>query len=94
MIKPALNPTTGQTAGQMTWRLPGQREPLLHLRSGPLAPWQPYTSCPQYAVPDRPFLSAGYATFVHLLRQNWEVVVLERRTLVPSGNAHGHQVGD
>jgi hypothetical protein len=59
MIKPALNPTTGQTAGQMTWRLPGQREPLLHLRSGPLAPWQPYTSMqfpigPSYRLDMRP----------------------------------------
>jgi hypothetical protein len=52
--------------GQMTWRLPGQLEPVLHLR--------PYTECPQYMVPDKPDLSAGYATFVSLLRQQWQII--------------------
>jgi hypothetical protein len=75
MTEPTLNPAAGPTVGQMTWRLPGQLEPLLHLRSGPLDFWQPYTNCPQYMVPDSPLLSAGYATFVHLLKQNWEVVI-------------------
>ncbi len=60
--------------GQMTWRLPGQVEPLLHLRTDILEPWKPYTECPQYMVPDPPDLSAGYATFVSLLKQQWQIV--------------------
>jgi hypothetical protein len=60
--------------GQMTWRLPGQIEPLLHLRPDDLTPWKPYTDCPQYMVPDKPDLSAGYATFVSLLKQQWQII--------------------
>jgi hypothetical protein len=69
-IDQTINPATGQ----MTWRLPGQAEPLLHLRSHPLEPWKPYTECPTYMKPDPPYVSAGYATFINLLKLNWEVV--------------------
>jgi hypothetical protein len=65
---------TETPVGQMTWRLPGQVEPLLHLRTSILEPWKPYTECPQYMVPDQPNLSAGYATFVRLLQQKWQVI--------------------
>jgi hypothetical protein len=63
-----------QSKGQMTWRVPGVSEPTLHLRSNHLEKWKPYTECPQHMVPDQPYLSAGYATFVALLKQNWEVI--------------------
>jgi hypothetical protein len=62
------------STGQMTWRLPGQLEPLLHLRINALEDWKPYTECPQYSVPDHPDLSAGYTTFVSLLKQQWQIV--------------------
>jgi hypothetical protein len=65
---------TEPAIGQMTWRPPGQVEPLLHLRRNVLEPWKPYTECPQHMVPDPPNLSAGYATFVNLLRQKWQVI--------------------
>jgi hypothetical protein len=74
MTESTMTADRGQTAGQMTWRLPGQVEPLLHLRSNPLEPWKPYHDCPTYMAPDQPFLSAGYATFVKLLKLNWEII--------------------
>jgi hypothetical protein len=65
---------TEPAVGQMTWRLPGQTEPLLHLRTSILEPWKPYHECPKYMIPDPPSLSEGYATFVHLLQQKWQVI--------------------
>jgi hypothetical protein len=71
---------SGQTntpiAGQMTWRLPGQVEPLLHLRPNAMADWKPYTECPEYMAPDHAHFSPGYATFIKLLKQNWVVLKL------------------
>jgi hypothetical protein len=75
MTELTLHPVANQKAGQMTWRLPGQSQPMLHLRLKPSDPWQAYTNCPQHMVPDPSFLSAGYATFFHLLKQDWEVVI-------------------
>jgi hypothetical protein len=51
---------TETPVGQMTWRPPGQAEPFLHLRTS--------------MVPDPPHMSAGYATFVRLLQQQWQVI--------------------
>jgi hypothetical protein len=74
MNESTLSQESKPVAGQMTWRLPGQVEPLLHLRSNPLEHWKPYNECPTYMAPDQPFLSEGYATFVKLLKLNWEII--------------------
>lgn len=58
--------------GQMTWKVAGAADPALHLRRTSRDVWQPYTAFPEYAVPDPPGFSAGYATFIALLRQDWE----------------------
>ena len=63
---------------QMSW-LPQNKEDdrkILHLRTAPDRPWQPYTAFPEYAVPDIPVAGAsqGYATFQKLIRQGWQVV--------------------
>lgn len=60
--------------GQMTWRLPGMEEPLLHLRLTEDEPWRPYNECPEYMVPDRAEMSLGYPTFISLLKRNWQNV--------------------
>jgi hypothetical protein len=65
---------TETPVGQMTWRPPGQAEPFLHLRTSSFEPWKPYTECPKHMVPDPPHMSAGYATFVRLLQQQWQVI--------------------
>ncbi len=61
-----------QSTGQMTWRLPGMKEPLLHLRIAEHDPWKPYMDCPEYMTPDRDGMSRGFPTFVELLKQKWE----------------------
>jgi hypothetical protein len=71
---PTAGPTTAPQRGQMTWRLPGQIEPMLHLRLHPLEPWKPYNECPKYMKPDHTYLSPGYATFISLIKQNWDVI--------------------
>jgi hypothetical protein len=60
--------------GQMTWKPPGLTEPALHLRLYEADPWRPYTEFPQYAVPDPPDFSEGFATFMELLRQKWQAL--------------------
>ncbi|MEH2031357.1 MAG: hypothetical protein V7K67_17110 [Nostoc sp.] len=58
--------------GQMTWRLPGSSECALHLRHHPSEPWRSYKEFPQYILPDPPGFSEGYATFLALLKKNWQ----------------------
>ncbi|MEM8807228.1 MAG: hypothetical protein AAGF01_14490 [Cyanobacteria bacterium P01_G01_bin.38] len=60
--------------GQMTWRPEGATETILHLRRNASEPWQHYSQFPEYALPDPPEFSDGYATFMALLKQNWEVI--------------------
>jgi hypothetical protein len=60
--------------GQMTWRPYGATEPALHLRLSPLDPWKSYKEFPQFMQPDPPHFSEGYATFIALLKQNWQSV--------------------
>lgn len=60
--------------GQMTWRVPGAKEPALHLRHNPSEPWRLYREFPQYTHPDPPEFSEGYATFIALLKKGWEVI--------------------
>ncbi|MGD2184011.1 hypothetical protein [Lusitaniella coriacea] len=62
-------------AGQMTWRPDGASSTdMLYLRSGDLEPWQPYTHFPEIALPDPPGFSIGYATFLALLKKEWQAV--------------------
>ncbi len=67
--------------GQMCWfsRFGSDGEKILHLRLNPHEPWVPYTSLPEYMVPDYkdfPNGSKGWATLQKLCQANW--------TLVPS----------
>jgi hypothetical protein len=61
--------------GQMTWKSEMVNSArILYLRHHPLEKWQPYTDFPQYYQPDNPGVSQGYATFLSLLRQNWQTL--------------------
>ena len=70
--------------GQMCWlsQLGGREEKILHLRTSPNQPWQPYTAFSTYAVPDYniPGGSKGWATYQKLLKVGW--------TLVPTAQAN------
>ncbi|NEP16606.1 MAG: hypothetical protein F6J97_06820 [Leptolyngbya sp. SIO4C1] len=65
---------SSQSPGQMTWRPEGTNNTALHLRLDASEPWQHYSQFPEYALPDPPEFSEGYATFLALLKQNWEIV--------------------
>jgi hypothetical protein len=61
--------------GQMTWKSEGASSSrILYLRHHPLEKWKPYKDFPEYALPDTPGCSQGYATFLSLLRQNWQTL--------------------
>ncbi|MBD2507045.1 hypothetical protein H6G91_07155 [Nostoc muscorum FACHB-395] len=60
--------------GQMTWRPPGSSESALHLRHKASEAWRSYKEFPQYALPDPPGFSEGYATFLALLKKNWQLL--------------------
>lgn len=64
--------------GQMSWlpTLGSDGDKILHLRSHPNQPWQPYTAFPEYAVPDYkiPQGSKGWATYQKLLVANWTLI--------------------
>jgi len=49
---------------------------ILYLRLDNRSQWLPYTSFPQYKVPDYdvPKGSRGYATFQTLLKKGWKLV--------------------
>ncbi|MBW4614090.1 MAG: hypothetical protein KME21_12600 [Desmonostoc vinosum HA7617-LM4] len=55
-------------------------EKVLHLQSAPGQPWRPYTSFPQFAVPDYPIPggSKGWATYQKLLKAGWTLVHTSR----------------
>jgi hypothetical protein len=66
---------TQKITGQMTWKPNGAISAgILHLRLHPLEKWKPYTDFPEYAKPDPAGFSQGYATFLALLRQNWQAL--------------------
>lgn len=69
--------------GQMCWlsQLGTGGEKILHIRTHPNQPWQPYTTRRELAVPDYdiPNGSRGWATYQKLLRMGW--------TLIPSAEA-------
>jgi hypothetical protein len=61
--------------GQMTWKPQGVADStVLHLRQNAGESWQPYTAFPQYVLPDPPEFSTGYATFLALLKKQWQLV--------------------
>jgi hypothetical protein len=53
----------------------------LHLRTATNEGWKPYTSFPQYSVPDHPIPngSKGYATYQKLKSQGWDLISTPRR---------------
>jgi hypothetical protein len=63
-----------QNPGQMTWRPPGATETVLHLRHSPMEPWRHFKEFPEYVLPDPPEFSEGYATFLALMKKNWQTV--------------------
>jgi hypothetical protein len=69
--------------GQMCWlpTIGSDGDKILHLRTNPSQPWQPYTACPEYAVPDYRIAqgSKGWATYQKLTQAKW--------TLIPTNQA-------
>jgi len=65
-------------AGQMSWlsSFGTEGEKILHLRRSPNEPWQPYTRCPEYAVPDYKIDggSKGWATYQKLHKAGWQLI--------------------
>lgn len=64
---------TQSPSGQMTWKSSGQ-DCTLFLRHSPSDPWRHYGEFPELIKPDMKHMSQGFATFVSLLRCNWESV--------------------
>lgn len=65
---------TNVPLGQMTWKIEGAMDSELHLRHHPSEQWRRYRDFPQYVLPDPPGFSEGYATFLALLKENWQTV--------------------
>jgi hypothetical protein len=65
---------TTMTTGQMTWKISGATDSALHLRHHAHETWQPYQNFPDYILPDPPGFSSGYATFLALLKENWQLL--------------------
>lgn len=63
---------------KMKWIRNKSGELQLHLKLSDATPWLHYSQCPQFVQPDNAMLSPGLATFLHLLRLNWEVVPTDR----------------
>jgi hypothetical protein len=92
---------------QMCWlsRFGNTEEKVLHLRTAPNEPWQPYTAFPQYVVPDYPLPggSKGWATAQKLMQADWVLIpsatekatdsvsreVLQEQALAPSASDAG-----
>lgn len=68
--------------GEMCW-IPvfgTDGDKILHLRTHPNQPWQPYTACPQFAVPDYkiPKGTKGWATYQKLRQEKWALIPSDR----------------
>ena len=65
-------------AGQMSWLAPfgGDEQKILHLRESANHPWRPYTSFPQYKVPDLqiPGASKGWTTYQKMMKVGWALI--------------------
>lgn len=68
--------------GQMCWlpRVGCEGDKMLHLRTHSHQPWKPYTSCPEFAVPDYRIAqgSKGWATYQKLIKANWALIPTDR----------------
>lgn len=64
---------TQTSPGQMTWKSSGQ-DCDLFLRHSPNDPWRHYQEFPDLMKPDPQNMSLGFATFVALMKCNWETV--------------------
>ncbi len=64
---------TQLSPGQMTWKSSGE-DCTLFLRQTATDPWRPYQDFPQLIKPDPQHVSAGFSTFIALLKNNWETV--------------------
>jgi hypothetical protein len=60
--------------GQMLWKREGLEDCVLHLRHHHFDQWASFETFPEYALPDPPEFSKGYATFLSLMRKGWTVV--------------------
>ncbi len=65
---------TNIPVGQMTWKVEGAANSALHLRLHDHETWQPYQNFPDYVLSDPPGFSSGYATFLALLKENWQLL--------------------
>jgi hypothetical protein len=74
-------------SGQMCWlaSFGSDDNLILHLRLDESQPWQPYTLCRQYAVPDYPIPrgSKGWATYQKLLKAGWKILPNPRKEPLP-----------
>jgi hypothetical protein len=61
------------TGGEMLWKLEGN-DRILHLRHNQAEPWRRYEEFVEYVLPDPPGFSKGIATFMGLLKKDWQVL--------------------
>lgn len=63
---------------QMCWlpMIGSNGEKVLHLRTQPNQPWQPYMAFPAYAVPNYrvPGGSKGWSTYQKLMQEGWILI--------------------
>ncbi len=63
---------------QMCWlpMMGPDGEKVLHIRTHLSQPWQPYTACPEHAVPDYniPKGSKGWTTYQKLVLSGWTLL--------------------
>lgn len=64
---------TQPAPGQMMWKSSGE-DCTLFLRHSAADPWRPYQDFPQLRQPDPQHVSAGFSTFISLMKRNWETV--------------------
>lgn len=69
-------------SGQMCWLFSSDNKDhmILHLRKLSFDPWLPYTTFPQYAVPDYPIPrgSKGWSTYQKLRQSGWSLIATDQ----------------